>query len=260
MNTSTWAKELQKSYQGMVNNVEKFVVKEGKSLQEAIHTAETTLENAKETSLDAIKEASKHLKDNLHIWIETAEEINQAYKDEINFDLAFASSSVSEKFKNIANSNTAQLIEFTTKLKAQAQVATADSHMSVHEEHNQWSSEHALWLDEIELWGKDRDNALKKLVTIEAALKQHEKALLEHFQVIKAHSNLEHKHEIAIADAEKDPSNQTSQIADETLQTLHLKERQIHAQHAEFHQAAKANHYKIMAMVNMLYKQTQKTK
>lgn len=260
MKTSKWTKELQKNYHAMVNNVEKLVVKEGKSIQEAIHAAEITLKNAKDTSLEAIKQASKHLQENLGVWADTVEEVSQAYKDEIDFDLAFANSSFIDKFKNIANSNTAQLIEFTTRLKAQAQAVTLDTHMSAHDDHTQWDSEHALWLDEIDLWKKDHDSALKKLVAIETALKQHSTALLEHSQVIQAHSNLEHKHETAIADTERKPSNETSKIADEKEQALHIKEGQIHAQHAEFHQAAKANHYKTMAMVNMLYKHTHKAK
>ncbi|MFQ3189716.1 MAG: hypothetical protein ACI936_000841 [Paraglaciecola sp.] len=58
-----------------------------------------------------------------------------------------------------------------------------------------------------------------------------------------------------MTNAEKDSSSEVFKVADEKEAVAHNKERQIHEQHTEFHQALKVHHYKIMAMVNMLHKE-----
>jgi hypothetical protein len=259
MKTNKRATELQESYQAMVDGVEQFVVKEGKTLPQAFHAAEEKLHDAKELSKDKIQQASRDLKENLRLWGDAIEGASEAYKAQIEFDLAYVNSSIWDKLKSVANSNTAELIEFTRTLKEKAQAVTTNEHVDVHHEHSLWGSEHALWLDEIEFWQKDHEKALGKLLEIEKALKEHSASLSEHAQVIQAHANKDNDHEKVMTNAEKDPSSEVFKVADEKENVLHKKEAQIHKQHAEFHHAVKAHHFKIRAMINMLYKEIDKT-
>jgi hypothetical protein len=259
MKTNKRITELQESYQAMVDSVEEFVVKEGKTLQQAFHAAEDKLEDAKELSKDKIQQASRDLKDNLRLWSDAIEGAGEAYKAQIEFDIAYVNSSIWNKLKSVANSNTAELIEFTRTLKEKAQSVTINKDIGVHQEHSLWGSEHALWLDEIAFWQKDHEKALTKLVEIEKALKEHSASLSEHAQVIQAHANKDHDHEKIMANAEQDPSSEVFKVANDKENAQHKKEGQIHKQHAEFHHAIKAHHFKIMAMINMLYKEIDKT-
>ena len=154
--------DLQASYNAMVEAVEEFVVKEGKSLQRG---------------LDAI------------------EGVSHAYKEHLLFEWDYINNALWEKFQSIANSNTTELIAFTKTLKEQAEAATTDSHISAHQQHSEWDSEHAFWLDEIKLWKKNHKEALSKLHEIEQAIKSHSTILNEHSQAIKKHMRLEHQHE-----------------------------------------------------------------
>ncbi|WP_293746728.1 hypothetical protein [uncultured Paraglaciecola sp.] len=250
--------ELQKSYQAMVDSVETFVVKEGKTLQHALHSAEKKLGDATEVSKEKIQQASKHLKENLRLWSDAVEGAREAYKNQIEFDIAYVNKSVWNKLQSIANTNTAEFIAFTQSLREEAQTVRSAEHLAAHQEHSQWSSEHALWLDEIEFWKTDQENALTKLMEIEKSLKQQTASIFEHAQVIQALSNIDHKHEHTMANAEQDPTSEVFNVADEKTIALHQKERKIHGQHAEFHHVLKTNHYKIMAMINMLDKEINK--
>ena len=40
----------------------------------------------------------------------------------------------------------------------------------------------------------------------------------------------------------------------DVFNVVHKKERQIHVKHSEFHHGLKTHHFRIMAMINMLYK------
>jgi hypothetical protein len=258
MKTKIGITELQSSYKAMVDSVEEFVVKEGKTLQQAFHAAEEKLYNAKEISKEKIQQASIDLKNNLRFLGETLEGVREAYKEHIKFDVAYVNNSIWDKLQSIANSNTFELIEFTRTLKEKAQTVITEEHLAAHQEHNKWGSEHALWLDEVEFLKKDNEQARTKLLAIEKALKQKSTSLFEHAQVIQAFANIDHKHEKIMTNAEKDSSSEVFKVADEKEIVIHEKERQIHAQHSEFHDALKTHHFKIMAMINMLYKETHK--
>lgn len=259
MKKNKLATELQESYQAMVDSVEQFVVKEGKTLQQAFHAAEEKLHDAKEISKEKIQQASRELKNNLRLWSDAVEGASDAYKAQIEFDLAYVNKSIWDKLKSVANSNTAELIEFTRTLKEKAQTVTTNEHIAVHQEHNQWGAEHALWLDEIKFWQQEHDKAITKLGEIEKALKQHSESLSEHAQVIQAHANKEHDHEKIMSDAEQDPTNEVFKVADAKESEQHKIESKIHKQHAEFHHAIKTHHFKIMAMINMLHNEIDKT-
>ena len=258
MTTKKQKTELQKSYQAMVDSVETFVVKEGKTLQHAFHSAEKKLGDAKELSKEKIHQASKHLKENLRLWGDAVEGASEAYKNQIEFDIAYVNTSIWNKLQSIANTNTAEFIAFTQSLREEAQTTVSAEHLAAHQEHSQWASEHALWLDETEFWKKDQQQALAKLVEIEKSLKQQMDSIFEHSQVIQAFSSIDHRHEKTMANAEHDPTSEVFNVADEKEIALHDKERKIHGQHAEFHHALKTKHYKIMAMINMLDKEMNK--
>jgi hypothetical protein len=254
------ASELQSSYQAMVDSVEEFMVKEGKTLQQAFYAAEEKLDDAKEISKEKIHQASSDLKDNLRLLGEAAEGVSQAYKEQIKFDLAYVNNSIWDKLQSIAVSNTAELMEFTRTLREKAQTAVTEQHLAAHQEHNKWESDHALWLDEAEFWKKEHDQALIKLAEIKNALEQKSASLLDHTRAIQAHAETGQEHEKIMKNAEQDPSSQVFDEADEKEIKVHQRERQIHIEQSALHYELKTQHFKIMAMVNMLYKETQKAK
>jgi hypothetical protein len=242
----------------MVDSVEEFVVKEGKTLQQAFHAAEAKLHDTKDMSKEKIQQASSELKNNLRLWGEAVEGASEAYKDQIKFDLAYVNNSIWDKLQSIANTSTAELMEFTTTLKEKAQAVVTDDHLAAHQEHHQWGSEHALWLDEVELWKNEHQQALTKLVEIEKALKHQSSSLSKHVKAIQAHAKTEHQHEKAMKNAEQDLTSNVFEKADKKAAAVHLKERQLHTQQAESHHLLKTHHFKTMAMINVLYKEIHK--
>jgi hypothetical protein len=258
MSTKQRIEELQASYQSLVDSVENFVVKEGKTLQEAFHAAEEKLDEAKGASKDKIQQASKELKSNLRLLAEAVEGASEAYKEQIKFDLAYVNSSIWSKVQSIANSNTVELIEFTNSLKESAQDATTDEHIAAHQEHNQWDSDHGLWLAELKSWEKGQEQGLTKLAQIEKILKRQSSSLREHAQRVQALARVGYEHEKVMTNAEKDPSSQVFKEADDKEIEVHRQQREDHAQQAELHHQLKINHFKTMAMINMLYKEANK--
>lgn len=258
MNKKKQTTELQESYHAMVNSIEEFMVKEGKTLQQAFHAAEEKLSKAKEISKEKVQQASRDLKDNLRLLGETVEGVSEAYKERIKFDVAYVNNSIWDKLQGIAYSNAAELIEFTRTLKENAQTVITEEHLVAHQQHNQWASDHALWLYELEFWQKEHGQALTKLAEVEKELKQQSTLLLEHAQVIKAHAEIDHEHERIMANEEQDPSSEVFKVADEKEVALHQKEQRIHAQHSELQSALKTHHFKMMAMINMLYREIHK--
>lgn len=258
MKTKQPATELHSSYQAMVDSIEEFMVKEGKTLQQAFCAAEEKLNDAQEISKEKIQQASSGLKVNLRLLAEAVEGVTESYKEQIRFDLAYVNNSIWGKLQNIANSNTADLMAFTRDLREKAQTVTTEVHLAAHQEHNQWSSERALWLDEVDFWRKDHDQALSKLEEIEKALKQQSRALFKHAQSIRKHAETEHEHEKSMTNEEQDLSSKVFEVADENKTKVHQKERQIQAQQLELHHDLKTQHFKLMAMINMLYKEIHK--
>ena len=251
--------DIKASYHAMVEAVEEFMVKEGKTIQQAFHAAEEKLADATDASKDSIKQASQELQYNLHLFNDALDGVTQAYKEHILFEWDFINSALWEKFQSIANSNTAELIAFTKNLREQAETATTESHLSAHKQHSQWDSEHAFWLDEIKLWKKNHQQALSKLHDIEKAIKQHATILDQHTNAIKKHLKLEHKHEERMKNAEQDRTSENFKTEDEHKMPQHQHEQQIHAQQAKLHNDIKAKHLQTMAMINMLYTETHKT-
>lgn len=250
--------DLQASYQAMVDNVEEFVIKEGKTLQQAFHAAEEKLNDAKDISKEKIQQASKELKNSLRLLSETAEGVGEAYKERIKFDLAYVNNSIWDKLQTIAKSNTVDLMEFSRTLQDRAQKAVTESHLAAHQEHNEWYSDNALWQDEVEFWKKENAQALKKLADIEATLREQSVFLTKHAKAIEIHSKKTEKHEEIMKNVEQDYSSEVSKAKDEKEGAKHLKERQVHAELSESHYALKTHHFKVMAMINTLHEELQK--
>lgn len=251
--------DLQKSYQAMVDNVEEFVIKEGKTLQQAFHAAEQKLNTAKDMSKEKIQQASKELQSNLRLLSETAEGVGEAYKERIKFDLAYVNNSIWSKLQTIAKSNTVDLMEFSRTLQDRAQKAVTESHLAAHQEHTEWRSENALWQDEVDYWTKENDQALKKLNEIEAIIKQQNTLFNKHANAIQTLIKKTEKHEESMKNVEQDYSNETFKAKDDKQVAKHQKERQLHAEQSESHYALKTHHFKIMAMINILHKELHKT-
>lgn len=250
---------MQESYKAMVEAVEEFVVQEGKTLQQAFHSAEEKLINATENSKESIAHASQELKYNLHLFNDALEGASQAYKEHLLYEWDFINSALWDKFQSIANSNTAELMAFTKNLKEQAEAATTESHISAHQQHTQWDSEHAFWLDEIKLWKKNHQQAIAKLHEIEKAMMQQETILAAHTRAIKKHAKLEQQHEKIMKDAESDRSSEVFKTADENKVPQHQHEQQIHTEQTNLHNKIKTKHLQTMAMINMLHDETHKT-
>jgi hypothetical protein len=258
MKTKKRAAELQSSYQAIVDSVEDFMVKEGKTLQQAFYAAEEKLDDATEISKEKIQQASSDLKDKLRLLGEAAEGASQAYKEQIKFDLAYVNNSIWEKLQSIAVSNTAELIEFTRTLRENAQTVVTEEHLVAHQEHSKWGADHALWLDEIEFWKKEHAQALIKLAEIKNVLEQKSASLVDHARSIRVSTETGQEHEKIMKNAEQDPSSEMFGEADDKEIKIHQRERQIHDQQSALHHELKTRHFKIMAMVNMLYKETQR--
>lgn len=247
--------ELQDSYKAMIDSVEEFMVKEGKTLQQAFNAAEKKLHDAKEISKEKIQQTSRELKEHFQVLGEAIEGASEAYKEQLQFDLSYINSSLWHKLQSIAQSNTAELIEFTKTLRDRANAATTEEHLGLHREHTEWASEHALWLDEVALWRKEHEQALSKVIEIEKALKRHATSLVEHALAIKAHAQLDHKHETAMKDVEQDHTSEVFKDTDEEELAAHQHRRHMHLKQVTVHKQLKVHHFKTMAMINMLHKE-----
>jgi hypothetical protein len=116
MKSKIRTKELQENYKAMTESVELFVVKEGKTLQQAFHSAEQELIKAKELSKEKVLQASRYLKNNLRLLVEATDGVSDAYKDQLKFDLAYVNDSLWQSLQSIVSSNANDLLVFTRTL------------------------------------------------------------------------------------------------------------------------------------------------
>ena len=254
MKTEDMNKEFKRAYKSLVDTVEELVVKDGKSLQQAMHTAEERLSEWNNLNKKQVEEISTELTNNFHTLGESLKGAREAYKEQFQLDAAYVNDSIWDKLLKVMDANTAQLLVFEEDLKERAQAATSKVHLTEHQQHTQWKSDHELWLAEIALWKKEHDTALAQLADIEKTIKQHSDALDEHAQAVQAHEASDHEHEKTIANAEKDPSNQVFEESEDKEASVHKQEAQEHRQHAELHDTMKKSHLKMMASVAELYK------
>lgn len=248
--------DFRRAYQNLVDTVEDLVVKEGKTLQQAMYSAEDKLSEWSELSKKQVQDISTEFNHDLKTLGENLNGATEAYKEQFKLDAAYVTDSIWEKLLNVMDANTAQLSVFIKDLKDQAQGNTTDQHINEHADHTKWDSEHELWLSEIDLWKQEHATALSQLSSIEKMIKQHSDALDEHAQVIKAHQASSHEHEVDIAKAEKDPTSEQYEDAVKRDSVIHAQERQEHLQHAELHRTMKRHHMRMMASVSELYKKT----
>ena len=249
-------KDFKRAYHNLVDTVEELVVKDGKSLKQAMQAAEDKLNEWNELSNEQVRDLSDGLKHDFETLGESLNGARDAYKEQFKLDAAYVTDSIWGQLLNVMDANTSQFLAFEKDLKVQAQEATTGEHITEHQEHTQWKSDHELWQSELALWKKEHIAALVQLGKIEKAIKQHSDALDEHAQAIQAHEVSDHEHESAMANAEKDPSSQVFAAADDGEVTVHKQQRQEHHQHAELHNSMKKHHLKMMALVAELYKKS----
>lgn len=254
MKATALKEKLQHTYQAMLEMIEVLVNKEGKTLNEALEHVNEKLSELEELSREESLEISEMLKQDLHDFSATLIEAKDAYKEQMKLDVAYITDNLFETFMKIADSNTAQLIEFKNRIEKEAREATTDEHNKEHQEHQTWHAEHALWLDEINFWKKDHEAALAKLHQIEQAIEAHNNALDEHAQVIQSHEALDKSHEQIISEAEQDPTSQLLEEQDQHKETVHQKTKEEHSKHAQLHNMMKKDHLQMMALVNRLHK------
>lgn len=249
-------KEYQRAYHSLVDYVEEQVVKEGKTLQQALHSTEETLSEWNELSKEQVQELNTALKHDFQKLGESLKGAREAYKEQFKLDAAYVTDSIWGQFLSVIDTSTAQFAAFEKDLKEQVQEIVTGEHLNEHQQHTQWKSDHELWLSEIALWKKQHTGALAKLEEIGKSIIQQSNLLDEHAQVIQSHEARDHEHEAVIADAEQDPSSQVFGAADETSVSMHEQEKQEHQQHAELHESMKKHHLKVMTLVSELYKKT----
>ncbi|PWQ93807.1 zinc ribbon-containing protein [Leucothrix arctica] len=253
MTTKSLTTDIHNTYQMMIDAVEEFVVKEGKTVPQALDAAEKKLNESSVISKDEIKQVKRDLKDKLRLLAENAEGVSEAYKEQIKLNMAYVSTEIWDKLLKISDSNTAHLIAFKRE-REEAQLVLTSEHLSAHQEHNLWNSEYDFWVTEANLWKSEHDQAIDKLTDIKKILKQQSKVLHEHVHAIEFHKERDHDYEVAMANAEKDPGNEDFRAADQKEAVHQKQERKIHEQYSEMHHVLKVQHYKIMGMINMLHK------
>ncbi len=126
MKTKALKEKLQKNYQAMLETIEVLINKEGHSLKEAFHHAEEKLSEIEELSREEIQEISDTVKQDLHSLSETLLEAKEAYKEQIKLNIAYMTEGLIDTLMKIADSNTAQLIEFKNKIAEEARKTSAD--------------------------------------------------------------------------------------------------------------------------------------
>lgn len=248
-------KKFHHAYQTLVDTVEELVVKDGKNLQQAIHSAEEKLSECSGLSKVEVQEISTELKQvfqTLNVHLNDAKE---SFKEEFKQNTVFVTDSIWGKFLKIVDTNTVQLLAFEKNLEEQVQEIRTVEHLTNHQEHTQWNSDHELWLVEIALWKIQHAKALSKLDEIEKAINQHSNDLDEYAQVVQAHEAREHEQEEVMANAERDPSIHVLEALDGKRNAMHKQERQEHNQQTKLHRSMKKYHFGMMLLLNNLYKQ-----
>lgn len=246
--------DFQHAYKTLVDNVEELVVKEGKNLQQALHSAEEKLSEWGELSKEEAQEISTELKHDFQKLSVSLNDAKESYKEEFKQEAAYITDSIWNKLLKIMDTSTAQLLAFEKNLEEKVQEIRTGEHLTNHQEHNQWNSDHKLWSAEIALWKKESTQAQSKLGEIETAIKQYSDALDEHAQVVQSHEARDHEHEEVMANAEQDPSSHVLEAAVEKDAAMHIQERKEHNQHAELHNTMKKHHSEMMSLVNRLHK------
>lgn len=249
--------KLQKGYQAMLETIEALVEKEGKSIRDAVYSAEEKISEWEELSKDEVGKISDEIKQDLKELGETMYGAKQAFREQARMDARYLAESTWNKLSEIADKGTLQLIQFKEALEENVREITEEQHYDEHGEHQQWRSEHALWTDEISLWQKELEEAQYKIEGIQQAINKVGLSLVEHQQAIMAHEAVASEHERAMADAVKAPDSEIVSAKDDQHHDKHKQERQEHELHARFHARAKEHHRRLMSLVNQLEKHMQ---
>lgn len=246
--------KLQRGYHAMLETVEALVEKEGKSVRDAVYSAEEKLSEWEELSKEEISNISGEIQEDLKELGETLYGAKKAFREQARMDAHYLAEATWDKLSEIADKSTVQLIQFKEALQENVREISEELHEDEHHDHQKWHSQHALWLDEINLWQKEHEEAQYKIEGIQQAINKLNVALGEHRQAIQSHEQVTAEHERIIADVEKDPTSRVAEEREDQEEAIHKQERAGHNMHAEFHAKAKAHHRTMMSLISKLEK------
>ena len=109
--------DFQHAYKTLVDNVEELVVKEGKNLQQALHSAEEKLSEWGELSKEEAQEISTELKHDFQKLSVSLNDAKESYKEEFKQEAAYITDSIWNKLLKIMDTSTAQLLAFEKNLE-----------------------------------------------------------------------------------------------------------------------------------------------
>ena len=263
-NTSQQSSEQkrQQAYQIMMEQIQKLVKEEGKTIQEATEIAEeklsTWIELTKEETERVVKEVKRDLTSLADIIEESKEKIRKQWQNDAEFAkqkaletlasiLEQANSGLSTLQKiiqeNVQKGETKNDTDESTSYPLMHDDATIEE--KEHKEHRQWHSEHALWLDEIKIWKKELKEVPTAVKRVKQGFEHFGEQIEAHAQAIRAHEVIENTHEAKLAEEHRD---------DPIHHAIHEEERVGHEQEAETHAKLKALHFEAMALLDKLQK------
>ncbi len=248
-------KQLHYAYQTLVDTVEELVIEDGKSLYQALDSAEEKLSEWGELSKEDVQEISKELKHNLQSLL--GEHINEAkgsLKEEFKQHAAFVTDDIWDQLWKIMYTNAVQLLSTEKNLEEQLLEIRSSKYLINIPEHSQWNSDYELWLTEIALWEIQDAKAFNKLDEINKAIKQYSNMLGEHAKVIHANEVRGHAHEKVMSIAKQHPNIHVIDSLDNKENAIRVKKRQDHTQHTKLHNSMKKHHSEMISLVNQLYK------
>jgi len=260
MDTEEITKKLQRAYHSMVDVLDDLIEKgliekEGKSLKEAVELAQLKLSDWKELTREEVEKVSTEVKQDLSSLGKTLYEARQVIREKLALDAEYLKETSLEKLNRIADKASLELAQFREDLREKAEEVTEDKHEAEHHEHQQWDSEHAMRLDDIAVWDRERQEAEEKLLTVQDRIRQNGEALQEHAQTIRAHQARDHEREMALADVERDLSNENTTDREVASENTHEQVQRVHENHASFHRQIKQQHKETMVLIDKLYKQ-----
>lgn len=121
----------------------------------------------------------------------------------------------------------------------------------MHEQHLVWRQERAAWLDDIEIWRTQEARALAELARLEAAIREHGAALLEHGRGVRALAAEEGGHERELHEL------QEAGLGDQYDPQSHLHQEwaRKHEQARAAHERIKGYHHDLLAELGRLARQ-----
>jgi hypothetical protein len=251
MDTKEVEDKLQRGYHTMINSIEASFKKDKVSLEQALETAEAKLDDWEDLTNEQYKHIKKEVRHDLHALGRQLEDAKTSFRDRLEMDTHFMKKSVANKFASLADKTTHEFMEIKESLFEKDDTQSTDEKIQAeHHDHSKWHDDHSFWMTEIAMWRKEIHDAEAKVLAIHAAINKHEISLQKHVKDIKTHEELEHEHEIKLAELEKSHKNDNEENSKDQL--THEKMSSTHNSHALLHQQFKNKHRAIMILVEQL--------